>query len=91
MEPKELFFGREYADVTDTILVNGIIDCFFTEGDSVILLDYKSDRIYKEEELRQRYQVQLRLYRLALERALQVSVKEMMLYSFAMGKAVVVE
>ncbi|MDO4530867.1 MAG: 3'-5' exonuclease, partial [Bacillota bacterium] len=52
LQPKELFFGKEYADVTDQILVNGIIDCYFVEQDRVILLDYKSDRIYDEEELK---------------------------------------
>ena len=52
MQPKEVFFGEEYREVTDEILVNGIIDCYFTEKDVGILIDYKSDRIYDEEDLR---------------------------------------
>ena len=88
MQPKELFYGKEYADVTDTILVNGIIDCYFVENNQVILLDYKSDRIYDEEELKERYRIQLQLYKLALERALGLPVGEMFLYSFAMGKTI---
>ena len=88
MQPKELFFGEAYQDVTDQILVNGIIDCYFIENNEVILLDYKSDRVYDEEELKGRYHIQLKLYRIALERALGLPVKETYLYSFAMGRAI---
>ena len=88
MQPKELFFGAEYEDVTDEILVNGIIDCFFIENNSGVLIDYKSDRITDERELKERYRIQLGLYRMALERVLGISIRETYLYSFAMGKAI---
>ncbi len=88
MEPKELFFGEEYETVSDKILVNGIVDCYFIENGQVVLLDYKSDRVYEEEELKERYRIQLDLYRLALERTLGLSVREVYLYSFALGKAI---
>ena len=88
MQPKELFYGKEYADVTDTILVNGIIDCYFIENNQVILLDYKSDRIHDEEELKGRYRIQLQLYKIALERSLGLPVGEMLIYSFAMGRTI---
>ncbi|WP_458408213.1 helicase-exonuclease AddAB subunit AddA [Anaerotignum sp.] len=91
MQPKELFFGKEYETVTDTILVNGIIDCYFVEKNQVILLDYKSDRIYDEEELKERYRIQLQLYKLALERALSLPVAETYIYSLAMGKEISLE
>lgn len=88
MQPKELFFGEEYREVTDEILVNGIIDCYFTEKNVGILIDYKSDRIYDEEDLKARYRIQLELYRTALERTMGISIRETYLYSFAMGKAI---
>lgn len=91
MEPKELFFGEPYADVTDKILINGIIDCYFLEEGQLVLLDYKNDRVYDEEELRRRYRVQLELYRIALERGLKLPVKEIYLYSFRMGRAIALE
>ena len=91
MQPKELFFGEEYKDVTDAILVNGIIDCYFMEKDTLILLDYKSDRIYDEKELKERYRIQLQLYKNALERALGLPVMETYIYSLAMGKEISLE
>lgn len=88
MQPKELFFGADYADTKDKILLNGIMDCYFVEKGRVILLDYKSDRLYDEKEWKARYEIQLSLYRKALERALGLPVAEVYLYSFAMGRAI---
>ena len=88
MQPKELFFGEEYAEVSAKILLNGIIDCYFMERDGIILLDYKTDRIYDEEKLRERYRIQLELYRAALERTLGLPVQQVYLYSFALGREV---
>ncbi len=88
MEPKELFFREDHEAVADTILVNGIIDCYFVENGKIILIDYKSDRIYEEEELKERYHIQLELYKTALERALGLPVAEVYIYSLAMGKEI---
>ena len=69
-------------------MVQGIVDCAFKEDGEWILIDYKSDRIYDEEDLKARYRIQLELYRTALERAMGISIRETYLYSFAMGKAI---
>ncbi|KAF5070289.1 ATP-dependent helicase/nuclease subunit A [anaerobic digester metagenome] len=90
MAGKELFLGAEYENVDDMVLLNGIIDCYFMEGDNIILLDYKSDRINDEEALRKRYEIQLQLYRRALEQALGKRVTEVYIYSFAMGRGILI-
>ena len=84
----ELFLGDEYKNVEDTVLINGIIDCYFIEGDNIVLLDYKSDRIYKEETFRMRYKIQLQLYKDALEQSLGKTVTEVYIYSLAMGREI---
>ncbi len=51
-------------------IVQGIIDCFFEEEDGMVLIDYKNsyvDSEAEEEEIRQRYEEQLALYKEALE------------------------
>ncbi len=88
LEPKEAYFGEAYEGITEKILVNGMIDCFFTEADGCVLVDYKTDRVSEEKELIERYQIQLKLYREALERALGMPVKEVYIYSFALGRAI---
>ncbi len=72
----------------ETVLVQGIIDAWFYEGDEIVLLDYKTDRVFAEdgaEVLMQKYRVQLDYYREALERLTGKRVKESYLYSFTLG------
>jgi ATP-dependent helicase/nuclease subunit A len=75
----------------EMILVQGIIDCLVEEEDGFILLDYKSDNIQDrfagdfdvaKEVLKERYELQVRLYSLAIERIFHKPVKEKYLYFF---------
>lgn len=70
------------------VLVQGIIDAYFYEGDDIILVDYKTDRIFpgQEDKLRSLYQIQLNDYAQALEQLEQKKVTETYIYSFALNK-----
>ncbi len=72
----------------EIILIQGIIDVFFEEEGELVLLDYKSDIVDHEEQLINRYQVQLRYYKRALEQILKKKVKEMVIYSLYLGKEI---
>ena len=75
----------------EPILLQGIIDAWFEEEGSLVLVDYKTDYVQGEEAeeiLRKRYQVQLDLYRRALEQMTGRKVKESWLYSFSLGRMV---
>lgn len=91
---KQFVFGIPAAEIyhnstsKELILIQGIIDVFFEENGELILLDYKSDLVQSEEELKRRYQVQLRYYRRALEQILKKPVKEMIIYSLPMGREI---
>ena len=79
-------------DGSDTmVLIQGIIDAFFIEEQEIVLLDYKTDFVKKEEELICRYQKQLELYQTALEQNLGMKVKEKLMYSFCLEKTVLAE
>ena len=84
--PKELFL--EEKDSEDTVLVQGIVDVFFVEEDGIVLLDYKTDRVKEAEELTKRYQAQLQLYAKALQRTMDLPVKEIWIYSFYLEKMI---
>ncbi len=75
-----------YPDVTgeETILVQGIIDVYFEEGKELVLLDYKTDRVSRREELTDKYRLQLDCYAKALEQITGKKVKEKIIYSFAL-------
>lgn len=69
----------------EMILIQGIIDVFLEEEDGIVVVDYKTDRVQKKQELVKRYQVQLDYYAEALERLTGKAVKEKIIYSFALG------
>lgn len=68
--------------------VQGVADCIFEEENGIVIVDYKTDRIFSEETLRERYRVQLGLYGRLIGKALGRPVKECLLYSFAMGRTI---
>lgn len=72
----------------ETILIQGIIDLYFEEDGEIVLLDYKTDWVKKEEELREKYRIQLDYYAEALEKSLGKKVKEKIIYSFALRKEI---
>ena len=74
----------------EQVLVQGIIDAFFEEPDGLVLVDYKTDRVDKgqEGELVEKYRKQLWYYARVLERVRQKKVKEVHIYSFALGKSI---
>ncbi len=77
----------------ETILVQGVIDCFFENPDGTLtLLDYKTDYIRdgmtKENAaklLTERYYLQLSYYRAALEKISMKKVSRTVIYSFGGG------
>lgn len=86
----QIFTGeRESTDrEEDTVLVQGVIDLFFEEDGKIVLLDYKTDRVQRGEELREKYQRQLEYYEEALTRARNMKVEEKYLYSFYLEELV---
>lgn len=84
------------ADSGDLTLIQGIIDVFWVEEDGIVVLDYKTDRVDTQEQLKMRYAAQLKLYGEALERIFnkgtekKLRVKERLLYSFRLGEVIAV-
>ena len=77
----------------ELILVQGIIDAYFEEDGSYVIVDYKTDRTACEDgrDLAEKYGRQLRLYGKALEQLTGKKVKEMIIYSLALGREIPVE
>ena len=88
IDAKELS-GRFEGDVPEgeTLLIQGIIDVFWIEGDDVILLDYKTDRIGSMGLLWERYEAQMVYYSRALQQILGRPVRERILYSSYLGES----
>ena len=85
---------RKKSLTDEKLLVQGVIDCFFEEEDgSVTVVDYKTDRIYGGEdavaEFKERHAMQLSYYKKAVERIALMPVGKCELYSFCLGRSVV--
>ncbi len=70
------------------VLVQGVIDAFFREGDGYVLVDYKTDHVRTPSELAERYAAQLRCYKYAIELATHKKVRERILYSTFLGQEI---
>lgn len=79
------------ADKGEMVLIQGIIDAFFEEDGSLVVLDYKTDRVRKARELIDKYQEQLHLYGRALEQMTGKKMKEKVIYSFTLKQEIVLE
>ena len=73
----------------DRVMVQGIIDAFFTENGRVVVVDYKTDRVESEQVLTDRYQEQLNYYERALRQLMDVSLSEKVIYSVSLEKEIV--
>lgn len=76
---------------SEKVLLQGIIDCYFEEGDSIVLLDYKTDFALDVEEIKKKYTVQIQLYADALKRITGKRLKNCYLYLFYNDEIVEIE
>ena len=89
-----LMDARDYDGMSvggDEILLQGVVDCWFETPDGLTVVDFKTDRVFTEEELTERaelYRGQLSAYTLALERVLERPVTRRVLYFLSVGRAV---
>lgn len=72
------------------VLLQGIIDLWYSDGEGITVIDYKTDRIYDDapEVFRQKYGVQLALYKMALERITGKKVTHAYIYAVSIMKLI---
>lgn len=66
----------------ESMLIQGIIDAYYERQGKIYLMDYKTDRVNKKEDLIQRYQTQLDYYKEALEKLTGKKVAGIYIYSY---------
>lgn len=91
----ELFREKPFVMEYNEVLVQGIIDVFWYEGDNIVILDYKTDYVDDSQELVVRYSKQLELYADAVNRLYgndkvdnKMNVSERLIYSFRLQEAI---
>ncbi|MDD2481660.1 MAG: PD-(D/E)XK nuclease family protein, partial [Lutispora sp.] len=84
---KEVFPDVDIEDSSEKILIQGVIDLYFIEGERLILLDYKTDYVDRSnmDNVISRYKTQIEYYEKALQIALKRAVDEKYIYLFHTG------
>jgi ATP-dependent helicase/nuclease subunit A len=74
----------------ETILLQGVIDCYFEEPDGLVIIDYKTDYVPDDgmEMIKNRYRIQIGYYAKALAILTGRKVKETYIYLFSNGEVV---
>ncbi len=80
--PAEYLYPQLENPEKETILLQGIIDCWFEEDGAIVLVDYKTDSYRDISEIHEKYDIQLELYQYALEQITHKKVKEKYIYLF---------
>lgn len=68
--------------------IQGIIDLAFVEKKSLVIVDYKSDRLKRREDFIKLYKTQLDIYTEAVEAITGLKVGEKLIYSFELGELI---
>ncbi|MBO5395055.1 MAG: UvrD-helicase domain-containing protein [Clostridia bacterium] len=74
-------------DDKSSVIVQGIVD-FFAIGEKNILIDYKYTSVSDEKVIKERYQKQIELYSMAIERAFNIKIDERYLLSLKNSKII---
>lgn len=72
----------------ENIIVQGAVDLCFEEEDGIVVLDFKTDRTENPEDLTKAYGEQLAIYAAACEKIFLKPVKQKLIYSFALSRAI---
>ena len=90
---KKIMANEIFENAKDeTILVQGIIDLYaVTENNEIILVDYKTDFVEDGNILIGKYSNQLKIYKQALEEALNKKVTQVYIYSMYLNKEIAVD
>lgn len=78
----------------ESILIQGIIDLYYiNQNNEIVLIDYKTDYVEKnnEQELIEKYKPQLKIYKKAIEEALNKNVEKVYIYSAYLNKEILVK
>ena len=77
-------------DADDSVLLQGVVDCFFEEDGELVVVDFKTDHVSRAQldERAEHYRPQLAAYSMALTRVMGKKVKEKVLYFFSAGEEV---
>lgn len=74
------YLTKNTTEGGESVILQGIIDCFFFEGDKIVLVDFKTDAATGRKTIMEKYKLQMDLYALALEKKYFLKIYEKFIY-----------
>lgn len=92
LEPAARYFPELPTDADETVLLQGVVDCWFDTPEGLVIVDFKSDRVNEKtvQERAESYRPQLEAYATALSQLLGRPVARRVLWFFSLSRAVAV-
>ena len=91
-DAKKIFREYEFILKNEKIsnsLIQGIIDLFYiTENNKAILVDFKTDKLDNEQDFIDRYKIQLKIYKDAINTLTDYNIYKTYIYSFNLNKEI---
>lgn len=92
LKSEKVFKEKEfiYYDFEEGYYIQGVVDCYFIEGNRIILIDYKSDKSSKQDYFKNKYLNQINIYSKALEDITEKKVCERYIYSLFLKEFILI-
>ena len=92
LEPAGRYFAELGEDAEETVLLQGVVDCWFDTPEGLVIVDFKSDRVSEETvwARAESYRPQLEAYAAALSHLLDRPVARRVLWFFSLSRAVTI-
>lgn len=77
-------------DSAEKVLVQGVVDLMIIKPSKIVLIDYKTSRLSTHQAFKDKYSIQLELYRQAIEKFYKKPVTKKYIYSFYLNELIIV-
>lgn len=84
--PADEALGEDYKG--ETVMMQGVIDCLALNGKKAYVIDYKTDKVENMQQLLEKYQKQLEMYRYAAKYLYDTDETKCIIYSFYLGESI---
>ena len=81
----------DFTNEDDIIIIQGTVDCIIEKNGRLTVVDYKTDRANRAEDLLDRYTEQLRTYSRSVSRRFGLPVEEAVIWSFSLSSEIKVD
>ncbi len=78
----------ENNNIKQKVLIQGVADLVLNTNKGYVLVDYKTNNVKNTDQLVEKYSLQLKIYKICIEKALNIKISDCYIYSFCLDKLI---